>query len=76
MGYAGRKLHTGKPSVQFDEGVVPERALLYSALPALVIMLLKGDRVKKTVNMLKYRRLSSLLILSGFQIKGSLEKCE
>jgi hypothetical protein len=29
-GYAGRKLHTGNPSVQFDEGAVPERALLYS----------------------------------------------
>ncbi|NJD75621.1 MAG: hypothetical protein FIB08_00805 [Candidatus Methanoperedens sp.] len=36
MGYARRKPNTGNRSVRFDEEAVPERALLYSALSALV----------------------------------------
>jgi hypothetical protein len=47
MGYAGRKLLTGNPYEQFDEGLVPERALVYSAPCDRTIMLSKGDKKPK-----------------------------
>ncbi len=52
MGYAGRKLHTGNPSVQFDEEAMAEAIALLCASMG-VLMLVGVIRTRVTVIVLK-----------------------